>query len=293
MSKKGFTLLELIISIGIIATMGLFTTQAIRSAFKKRKKVQTQIERLAEVRSALNVIARDIRKAFHYQDINIAIYNAVQEERLKKKEEEKKKNSSANTETSPSTETSSTETFTPKKQRIVTQFLGGKDQISFTSLSYIRTQKDEMASDQAEVGYYLKDCKGRFNKSHKSQCLWRRISPVIDDNVEEGGKSMVLLENVSKFELKYLAPTNADHLEWKEEWYSNEKGDDSTKEKFPHAVEISLEVKDKNKKSHPISISRVVPIPFPNNEKYIPPSTTSSSSETTPQSGTSGGSNGP
>jgi hypothetical protein len=88
---------------------------------------------------------------------------------------------------------------------------------------------------------------------------------VIDDDLTKGGQETVLLENVEKFELRYLGPGK--EKEWVPQWISTERGDALTKGKFPFAVEITIEVQDKssNSKDKPLRMTIVAAIRNPNN----------------------------
>lgn len=74
-----------------------------------------------------------------------------------------------------------------------------------------------------------------------------------------------MLENVQKFELRYLGPGH--EKEWIDTWDSTEKGDVTTKGKFPYAVEITIEVQDKssNSKDKPLRMTIVASVRNPNN----------------------------
>ena len=94
--------------------------------------------------------------------------------------------------------------------------------------------------------------------------MWRRISPVIDDKVDEGGDETVLLENVTDLKFRYLGPGSEE--DWRQDWISGEGGDAITKNKFPYAVEITLEVQNKNiKNDKPLAMTAVAAIANPNN----------------------------
>src|SRR5262249_31609314 len=86
----------------------------------------------------------------------------------------------------------------------------------------------------------------------------------IDDDLTKGGEDTVLLENVEKFELRYLGPKH--EKEWVDTWLTNERGDATTKGVFPYAVEVTIEVLDNNKeKDKPLRMTMVAAISNPNN----------------------------
>ena len=78
---KGFTLLEVLISITILSFLSLLTARSIKEATRSKTRVQNQIDRSSLVYDAVNIMARDIQLAFNYRDINIQLYNAAQQVR--------------------------------------------------------------------------------------------------------------------------------------------------------------------------------------------------------------------
>ena len=140
----------------------------------------------------------------------------------------------------------------------------------FTTLSNIRTVQDSQVSDQAKIGYFIKSCKAREpgNKVVQAKCLYRSISPYLDEYVDKPGEETVLLEHVDQFKLRYLGPgrgTSTD-LEYVETWKTGKAGDAITKANFPYAVEVTLSIDDKNNpKAKRVTASALIPIRFPNN----------------------------
>lgn len=281
MRASGFTLIEVLISLALLAFLGFWTSQSIRHALHSKKKIEKMVDKSGLLRDALQFIKRDINKAFHYYDIGVHLYNESQLERIKRCEKNVKKKPAArpNDRRAPSSSPSQRRSaqqecnelkakFKKKKEQNLTHFQGEEDSLHFTSLSHIRAKKNSKLSHQSEVGYFLKDCKGRLNKKSSSQCLWRRVSPIIDDNVEEGGRETVLLEHVSKFKLRYLGQEKEGGEEWVKQWKTGRDADDLTRGKFPSAVEVTVALKDKKKeKDKEVSLTLVAPIRFPNNEK--------------------------
>lgn len=295
----GFTLVEVIITMTILAFISIFLAQSMQSALSSKKKIQGRVDRDSKLRDALSVLRNDIKLSFNYRDINVELYNEAQKEREKRKKEKKTISTSSTTTGGDSTsgegssgdgstgsvdkpDTAATNTeenkpFVPKEQKIYTQFQGQADNLHFTSLSLPRVQANAQTSNQSEVSYFLKDCRGRLNKDHQSKCLWRRTSAVIDEDLTTGGNEMALLEDVTEFKLRYLGPGTEG--EWRDDWMSGEGGDAITKNKFPDAVEISIEVQDKDTKENPISMTVVAPIRFPNNPNVLPTSDSTSTTE--------------
>ncbi|MCB9026857.1 MAG: GspJ family type II secretion system protein [Bdellovibrionaceae bacterium] len=277
-THQGFTLLEIIISVAILAFISVFTATSIQNAIKSKVKVVSKIEETSYVQDALKVIAEDIRLAFHHKDINIELFNLAQDERKKRAEQKakegKKEKGTSKGEDPPAdpvapitedTAPKEQKTYNKKEEKKLTQFLGLNESLDFTCLCNTRTVEDSPFSDQAEVGYSLEDCRGRLDKRVRSRCLWRRISPIIDEDIKEGGTKRVLLENVESLKFRYIGPESEE--DWKQSWQTNENGDDLTQNKFPYAVEITIEMKPKKEGAKAFAMTIVAPLSFPNNQK--------------------------
>ncbi len=115
-----------------------------------------------------------------------------------------------------------------------------------------------------EVGYSLSSCKSRTT-GKQSNCLWRRSSTTVDNDVSRGGTTIPMVENVTKFELQYLSEDFADK-EWKKEWMSDQNGTGATRNKFPAMVKIVLEIHDENSKTiGKFNQTIIANVRFPNN----------------------------
>lgn len=264
----------------ILSFLSLFTVQTIQSSLKAKAKIQTDLDKSSTVRDALRTIERDINHAFNYRDVSIKLYNLSQKEREKRA---KNNRGNQNQGGQPGIGTSSpgqvgqspqqpllqnpnAPKFELKVEKIYTHFLGEKNSLDFTSLSNMRLTEDSAISTQAEIGYKLKPCRRRSTQEQSSQCLWRRVSNYIHDDITKDGEETALLENVVAFNLRYLGPGREE--EWVDQWLTNERGDDQTKNKFPYAVEITLEVKDTSPgaKDKSLRMTAVASLRNPNNE---------------------------
>ncbi|MGE0526053.1 MAG: type II secretion system protein GspJ [Bdellovibrionales bacterium] len=280
MKNHGFTLIEVVIAMMILAFLSLFTVQALRNALKTKSKVQKEIDKNALLRDALRVMERDINKAFNYRDPNIKLYNLAQKHRQtaanKPKQQDKTgdlKNPNPQPTPTPQPAAGPTDPnkFKPKEEKVLTHFIGEPESLDFTALSNVRLTEDSPISDQAEIGYKIKPCRRRSSQEQSSKCLWRRVSNYIHEDITKEGEETVLLENVNEFKLRYLGPGRDD--EWVDTWITNERGDDLTKNKFPYAVEITVEIRDPDPKAKDKSLrmTTVAAIRNPNNEKEKKP----------------------
>ena len=283
--RAGFTLLEMMIAITILAVLTVLTSTSIRSAILSQAKFELQIEQDQQVREALKVMEKDINLAFHHRDTFTTMYNQINQE-LNKPAGSAPGSTPGNaiTQTPPpfgGGPNGSIPGATPKPKEVpkeLTAFIGAEKSVYFTSLSNVRVQRDEQASDQAKIGYFLKSCKSldRRGKSTSSECLWRRVSPTLDDHLElpdANARESVIIENVVDFKLKYFGPA---HDEWQETWKTTDS-DAGMKDNFPFAVEIFLKVHNKNNiKAKPVEMRLIASIHFPNNEAKKDPNATPS-----------------
>ena len=234
-NKNGFTLLEVIISISLLAFISIYTAQSIQQGIKSKAKIQKRIDKDSQLRDALKVMANDIRQAFHYRNIHVEVHNLAQDERAKSQQQKQPAQSPQQNQTNSPKQTQKQQSLKPLKKykkrtaTHLTHFIGKGDELHLTTTSYTRSQPDIQASNQAEIGYSLKTCRNRANPKQQSECLWRRATPYIDDNIEEGGNELVLLENITKFQLRYLGENSED---WLDTWLSDERGDATTIQKI-------------------------------------------------------------
>lgn len=274
--QGGFTLVELMIAIAILATLSVLSATSIQQAIKSKAKIQGQIDDVSRMRDALRVMEKDINLAFHYRNIPQEI-----EELVKKKSKSTKKTpTDPNTPEAPAEPTPLIEA---QPEDPSTHFIGTEESLHFVTNNNARMVRNSMMADFIEVGYFLKDCKSSSGAG-TSRCLFRRNANYVDQDVTLGGSEFVLLEDISEFSLKYIGKGKQD---WVTTWRSDKGGDAATKKNFPSAVQISLAI-EKGKdtgKSKKYSMQITAAIHFPNNkeESNEKQNSSSSSSSTIPE----------
>lgn len=262
-NSSGMTLIEVLISLAILTFLSISTGRFIRNSLQDKAKKTRDAEGQSQVRDALNVMKRDINLAFNYHDINVYVYNRAEKvKRSLQQQEQQQNNTDApktddgqqqqdSTPTAPDPSqfrnTGQQQTdFVPKKEKRLTQFMGTSEDMHFTTRISQPRRPNEKVSDIMEVGYYIETChpKGR-PQADSSDCLWRRQSKIIDDDVREGGSSTVLVENVKEFNLSYKGPER--ETEWIKEWKTKETINDYQKDVFPYMVRVELVTTHKDK----------------------------------------------
>jgi len=251
-SQAGFTLIEMLITVGILATMTILATQSIQQAIKSKVKIQEQIDDVSRMRDALRLIDGDINQAFHYRDVETEITELMN-----------KKTLAPGQAPPPPTAPTPQDPSMARRSNPVTNFMGTENAMDFVTMNNARMIRNMKQADFMEVGYSLKSCKSLGGEDGSSQCLWRRSTSWVDEDVTKGGDEIVLLENISEFKLRYIGKGKED---WVSVWRTDEGGDSSSKGKFPTAVEISLTVEHgtgTKKKKYMMQI--VSQVRFPNN----------------------------
>lgn len=245
--RSGFTLIEVVLAVSILATLTVLVTQAISRALKAKTKIQAEVDDVASLRDSMRMIRNDLYLAFHYRDFYKDINDAY-----------KKLNTTAAAASALNQQTVEAPAVDP-----TTQFIGTEDKMNFVTSNNGRISTSTKQADFIEVGYFLKDCKGLSEGAKTSKCLFRRTQLIVDDDPEAGGTEMPMLENVSEFKLRYIG---AGKTEWASQWNSKEGMDASTKGKYPDAVEVTLGIeREIGGKKKEYSMQFVVPIHFVNN----------------------------
>ncbi len=257
MKNRGFTLVEVMISMLIMSMLTVLISTSIRTAVRNKKSLEKKIEAETDLYDSLRVIKMDLERAFHYQDVFWEIENlAIQQ--LENEKQNQGQNQGGNRQGQPRQP--------PIK---LTQFLGEAASVHFTTLNHFRTKYNAPESDQMEVGYFVDSCDRRSGNG-TTNCLWRRSSPQIDDEVDKDGARVVVAYNVKKFALEYRSDKEQD--EWVDQWRSDNKGRADHRNKFPNFVKVSLEIEDSEARNpKPLSQTMVVAVAFPNNEPHLQP----------------------
>ena len=164
--RRGMTLLEVLVSLGVLAMISLLIYGAFDSISRGRRGEAMRTDRARQGRDAVDRIARELQGAFlslHQPQLQAL--------------------------------------WTRQTAFIATngaQF----DRVDFASFAHRRIQRDAKESDQAEIGYFVvkdPEVDGKMD-------LVRREQPVIDIDPKRGGVVNVLAEDVETFDLRYLDP---------------------------------------------------------------------------------------
>jgi general secretion pathway protein J len=158
------TLLELLVSLAILAMMALLIYGAFDSMNRGIKGEEIRSERGREGRDGLLRITRELSSAFlsFHNPTNIALVT--------------------------------------RQTAFIGQHMSPFDRVDFAAFAHRRIVKDAKESDQCEVGYSVV---ADPNVGEKMDLIRREQTPIDQDPVR-GGVVNVLVENVELFSMKYL-----------------------------------------------------------------------------------------
>ena len=174
-SKTGFTLVELLIAIGISGIITVLVYGSFARTFDTREFVLQSQERYHTVRVALERMAREISMAFVYDCREVD---------------------------TPTGERRHKTLFKVERE-------GKVDRMVFTSFSHMRLFKDVNESDQNVLSYY-----GEGDPEDSSITnLVRREKTPIDGEPEEGGDAMVLCPDIESLHFELWDEDKEDWVE--------------------------------------------------------------------------------
>ncbi|WP_338867454.1 type II secretion system protein GspJ [Myxococcus stipitatus] len=172
---RGFTLMEVMVAVAITALMGTVVAMAFQTGITAKETVEADADHYRQLRVAMNRMSREIGSAYVSDRYD-------------------------------------TKRFRDQQDR-PTNFIGEGDRLLFTTFAHQRLYTDVKESDQAVVEYFVEPSDDRKAKGRMD--LKRRENPNVDDRMDRGGTTDVLLEGVKKLEFEYW---NSDKKEWDDEW---------------------------------------------------------------------------
>lgn len=181
MNRKGFTLLEVLVSLAIFSLIGIATVKHIQQIGATKDQAFQELDIYNGIRSALSVIRSDINQAFHvlYDDLGEATKTAVMQNQA-----------------------------VPH-----TVFDGRKSELVFTSLGHRVYYKGLRECEQTEISYFLQN-----RGSGKKQTLMKRESSLIDADLYQGGSVYTILDDIESLRFQYWDEKNA---RWVDDWNSD------------------------------------------------------------------------
>ncbi len=161
--NRGFTLLEIMIAVGITALMGSLVAVTFQTGLRAKESVEQEADRYRMLRVTMNRMSREIGSAF--------VSDRYDPKRFRDANDRP------------------------------TNFIGSKDRLLFTSMAHQRLYADAKESDQMVVEYRVKTSTDR--DAHGRQDLIRRENLQISEPMDRGGTEEVLFEGVKQLELGF------------------------------------------------------------------------------------------
>lgn len=171
--KGGFTLLEIILAVTVLALVGTMVYGGFSQTALNKARVEEDVDHSRIVHMALDRMVRELTMAFVSTHVN------------------------------PSMDLRVVETAFVGKDN------GKDDRIDFTSFSHRRLYRNARESDQNEISYFVTE----HPDEPGVQVLARREQNRIDSDPRRGGKSQILVENVEEFNLEYFDPLLSDWVQ--------------------------------------------------------------------------------
>ncbi|MBN20634.1 MAG: hypothetical protein CL678_05035 [Bdellovibrionaceae bacterium] len=241
-SEKGFTLIEMMIAIAILAFISLGVFHAMTSSFKIRDKILTEGDFLTRIRLSIGMISKDIQ----------LIYNPI----LMLPPEPKKTENNNGTDPQLSGQNYRQESvdggnywgpILDKTGIRAAVFTGNETQMSFITSSHERIYRESPESRLAKITYELREdtfAKGNLEGTQ----VFTKIEDInvflTEDNVDDHKKVYPILYGVVQLKLDY-------YFKAKERW---EKRWDSQSEDFqysyPDTVRMTVEVKSEGNETY-------------------------------------------
>lgn len=162
--QRGVTLLEIMISMAVMAMISLLIYGAFDSISRGRRGEALRSDRARQGRDAMERMTRELQSAFL----------------------------SLHTPSSPALVTRTTGFYAQSSSQY--------DRVDFTAFAHRRVNAEAKESDQAEIGYFVAQDPAVDGKMD----LVRREEAPIDFDFKRGGVVNVLAEDVERFDIKFL-----------------------------------------------------------------------------------------
>ena len=170
---RGMTLLEVLVSLGVLAMISLLIYGAFDSMSRGRKGEALRVDRARQGRDAMDRITREISSSF------LSMHNPA------------------------------SQALITRQTAFIATSGQAFDRLDFVSFAHRRVEKDAKESDQAEIGYFVvkdPDKEGKMD-------LVRREQANPDFEPKRGGVVNVLAEDIELFDLRFLDPVSSQWLE--------------------------------------------------------------------------------
>jgi len=235
-SLAGFTLLEVLVSIGLLSIIMSIVWSTTSLTNKSKKRVEDRYQAYHEGAVVLRKISEDLSMAFLAKKVAPQTSPAA----------------SAQTLPQPATPDSQASLPERMKSFFIGEDRGERDSLRFTSFSHLRLYKDAKESDQCKLYYEVSPMPGDSSRYN----LVRHEEAWLDDTTEVKSPGLVLAEDIKEFNLEYYDQKKDEMVKgWdteKQDWMG----------RLPAAVKVSIVLTDPidPTKTIPMSTSVLLPL---------------------------------
>lgn len=238
-TQSGFTLVEVMIAVAILAGLTALMWASIANMFSTRDVIEARSERYHQVRVTLNRITKEIAAAY-MAGPEFGAEELPGEDVMAGLSDEEQADESA---------------FRASGQeRIQLGMIGRDDRIDFTTMAHVRTMDRERASDHAEIGYFMRT--DRNEEGRMVKMLMRREDVTADDDLEGGGVIYKMLPEVEDIQFEYWDPGQVElgtfeeiaQGRWVREWNTTRREQAG---RLPTRIRVTLTLPPPNERSEP------------------------------------------
>jgi general secretion pathway protein J len=196
-TRSGMTLVEIMVAMTILAIVASSLYAGFSQTARIKARVEKQLEREHEIRSGIERMAQELATSYTSAQRNI------------------------------------NEALRTMLTGLVAKEEGSNTRVNFTSFSHRRLYRNAHESDQNEITYFIT----RDPDDSSKDVLARREQRRVDDDLEKGGQSQILISDVTAFELSFYDPLTQ---EWQATWDSTQSA--SQPNRLPLQAKINVTV---------------------------------------------------
>ncbi len=234
-APAGFTMLEVLVAIGIMTGLTAIVWVSINNMFRARDFVQQRSERYQIVRVALDRMSSEIASAY--------VAGPAHGAERRFADQQQGSGSSGNSDSQNQQQQAADENARAQREPVQFGMHGSDDRLDFTSFAHMRNLRDERTSHHAEIGYAIKQT--RNEQGDLVDSLVRREDTTIDDDITQGGKVYTLIPRIEELEFEYWDPGEVDlgteeemgRGRWVDSWDTESR---EYHDRLPHRVRITI-----------------------------------------------------
>jgi general secretion pathway protein J len=195
--RAGMSLVEVMVAMSIFAIVASLLYSGFVQTSRNKERVEKQLDREHEIRNGIERIAQELATAYTSAQRNI------------------------------------NETLRTMLTGMIAKDEGSNSKIHFSSFSHRRLYRNAHESDQNELSYFVT----QDPENNSQDVLARREQRRVDDDLEKGGQSQILISNVTGFELSFFDPLTG---EWSSTWDTTQSA--SQPNRLPMQAKIKVTV---------------------------------------------------